>query len=216
MIICLTVAIFSAKGWVVAGDKNEIAEHNLCLALPTSSPSLLAVQSASHVDHPLRPNPAVVNLLCVAPETQIRDLTPAVEKELEFVVRDPQHSQMLCFSDVKWFLSAVHFSVIHLGVCVSTYTQIYIYIYIYGSVCAYTRAIIQLRYFWLTITTIYILYFYIYYIYSQPYLCNIGGTELSKTWRSSQFWWQRPCGAVFSLTLKLYTSLTMSRHGWLT
>jgi hypothetical protein len=46
-----------------------------------------------------------------------------------FVVRDPQHSQMLCFSDVKWFLSAVHFSVIHLGVCVSTYTQIYIYIY---------------------------------------------------------------------------------------
>ena len=170
MILCLTVAIFSAKGWVVAGDKNEIAEHNLCLALPTSSPSLLAVQSASHVDHPLRPNPAVVNLLCVAPETQIRDLTPAVEKEL-FVVRDPQHSQMLCFSDVKWFLSAVHFSVIHLGVCVSTYTQIYIYIY--DSVCAYTRAIIQLRYFWLTITTI--------YIYSQPYLCNIGGTELSKT-----------------------------------
>ena len=127
MILCLTVAIFSAKGWVVAGDKNEIAEHNLCLALPTSSPSLLAVQSASHVDHPLRPNPAVVNLLCVAPETQIRDLTPAVEKELEFVVHDPQHSQMLCFSDVKWFLSAVHFSVIHLGVCVSTYTHIYIW-----------------------------------------------------------------------------------------
>ena len=92
---------------------------------------------------------------------------------MEFVVHDPQHSQMLCFSDVKWFLSAVHFSVIHLGFCVSTYTQIYIYIY--SSVCAYTRATIQLRYLWLTITTIYI------YIYSQPYLCNIGGTELSKT-----------------------------------
>ena len=92
---------------------------------------------------------------------------------MEFVVHDPQHSQMLCFSDVKWFLSAVHFSVIHLGFCVSTYTQIYIYIYIYSSVCAYTRATIQLRYLWLTITTI--------YIYSQPYLCNIGGTELSKT-----------------------------------
>ena len=206
MIICLTVAIFSAKGWVVAGDKNEIAEHNLCLALPTSSPSLLAVQSASHVDHPLRPNPAVVNLLCVAPETQIRDLTPAVEKELEFVVRDPQHSQMLCFSDVKWFLSAVHFSVIHLGVCVSTYTQIYIYIWF--SLRVYPSD---------NTTAILLAYYNDYiYIYSQPYLCNIGGTELSKTWRSSQFWWQRPCGAVFSLTLKLYTSLTMSRHGWLT
>ena len=127
MILCLTVAIFSAKGWVVAGDKNEIAENNFCLALPTSSPSLLAVQIASHFDQPMRPNPAVVNLLCVASETQTRDLTPAVEKDLECVVRDPQHSQKLCFSDVKWFFSAVHLSVIHLGVCVSTYTQIYIW-----------------------------------------------------------------------------------------
>ena len=33
MILCLTVAIFSAKGWVVAGDKNEIAEHNFRLAV---------------------------------------------------------------------------------------------------------------------------------------------------------------------------------------
>ena len=110
MILCLTVAIFSAKGWVVAGDKNEIAEHNFRLALPTSSPPLLAVQFASHVDHPLRPNPAVVNLLCVATETQIRDLTPAVEKELEFVVRDPQHSQTFCFSDVSRFCQLCIFS----------------------------------------------------------------------------------------------------------
>ena len=145
------------------------AENNFCLALPTSSPSLLAVQIASHFDQPMRPNPAVVNLLCVPSETQTRDLTPAVEKDLECVVRDPQHSQKLCFSDVKWFLSAVHLSVIHLGVCVSTYTHIYIY----GSVYAYTRAIIQLRYLWLTMRLV--------YTYSQPYLCNIGGTELSKT-----------------------------------
>ena len=133
--------------------------------------------------------------------------------------------QMLCFSDVKWFLSAVHFSVIHLGVCVSTYTQIYIYIYIYiwFSLRVYpsdnTTAILLAYYNdYIYIYIYYILYIYILYIYiySQPYLCNIGGTELSKTWRSSQFWWQRPCGAVFSLTLKLYTSLTMSRHGWLT
>ena len=171
MILCLTVAIFSAKGWVVAGDKNEIAEHNFRLALPTSSPSLLAVQFASHVDHPLRPNPAVVNLLCVATETQIRDLTPAVEKELEFVVRDPQHSQMLCFSDVKWFLSAVHFSVIHLGVCVSTYTQIYIWFSLRVYPSDNTTAI-SLAYYTDYIYT---------YIYGQPYLCNIGGTELSKT-----------------------------------
>ena len=175
MILCLTVAIFSAKGWVVAGDKNEIAEHNLCLALPTSSPSLLAVQSASHVDHPLRPNPAVVNLLCVAPEPQIRDLTPAVEKELEFVVRDPQHSQMLCFSDVKWFLSAVHFSVIHLGVCVSTYTQIYIYIYMVQFLRVYpsvnTTAILLAYY----NDYIYIYYIFIYYIYivSHTYATSV-------------------------------------------
>ena len=166
MILCLTVAIFSAKGWVVAGDKNEIAEHNLCLALPTSSPSLLAVQSASHVDHPLRPNPAVVNLLCVAPETQIRDLTPAVEKELEFVVRDPQHSQTFCFSDVSRFCQLCIFS--------SDSPQrlrIHVYsdIYIYGSVCAYTRAIIQQRYLWLTIPTIYT---YIYMV-SHTYATSV-------------------------------------------
>ena len=123
------------------------------LALPTSSPSLLAVQFASHVDHPLRPNPAVVNLLCVATETQIRDLTPAVEKELEFVVRDPQHSQTFCFSDVSRFCQLCIFSSDS-----PRRLRIHVYsdIYIYGSVCAYTRAIIQQRYLWLTIPTIYI------------------------------------------------------------
>ena len=166
MILCLTVAIFSAKGWVVAGDKNEIAEHNFRLALPTSSPSLLAVQFASHVDHPLRPNPAVVNLLCVATETQIRDLTPAVEKELEFVVRDPQHSQTFCFSDVSRFCQLCIFSSDSpRRLRIHVYSDIYIYIYMV-SVCAYTRAIIQQRYLWLTIPTIYT-YIYIYiYIWS--------------------------------------------------
>ena len=42
-----------------------------------------------------------------------------------------------------------------------------IYIYIYSSVCAYTRATIQLRYLWLTITTIYI------YIVSHTYATSV-------------------------------------------
>ena len=132
--LCLTDAIFLAKGWVEAGFKYEIA-YNSSLALPTSSPTLLAFHfRPALLTNRIRPIPS----RCQPPVRSVENSTswfhPRGRKtigERHFTI-EPHFQLCFIFADSSLYLMCMQ---LKLSRC------FLVFVFLPGSVYAYPRAI---------------------------------------------------------------------------